>query len=187
MMTNKVAEESTDAGGGVTGGMQRAGVPDPPGCCQPSGWPMTRRARAVAGLAGVCGSVSCVASMVLPLVGLAGAGVATGAQASGGLMPGMGPAPLSQPGGVLGFVVTIGPELLVVSVLLVTVSLALRRRAAAGPALAAGALLYWGMYGQTLGSVMYATIAMGYLIWAGTYAWTRVQRPLSSLAGPSAR
>ncbi|MDA8379326.1 MAG: hypothetical protein M0020_00585, partial [Actinomycetota bacterium] len=104
-----------------------------------------------------------MASMLLPLVGVAGAGVASGAQASGGSMAGMagmGPAPAARaaassgaaaprhPGGVLGFLVTIGPELLVVSILLVTVSLALRRRAAALPALVAGGLLYWGMYAQ---------------------------------------
>lgn len=130
-----------------------------------------------------------MASMVLPLVGLAGAGAAAGAQASGGSMAGMGPPPTSaskattaastaasHPGGVLGFLVTIGPELLVVSVLLVTVSLALRQRVAAIPALAAGALLYWGMSAQASDAVMYATIAIGYVIWAATYAWTRVQR-----------
>ena len=151
-----------------------------------------------AGVAGTCGSVACVAAMVLPLGGLAGAGAAAGAQATGCSMAGMGPAPTStskataatvssHPGGVLGVLVTIGPELLVVSVLLVTVSLALRRRAAAVPALAAGALLYWGMYAQASDAVMYATIAVGYVIWAATYAWTRVRRPRSTLAGVPAR
>jgi hypothetical protein len=80
---------------------------------------------------------------------------------------------------VLGILVTIGPELLVVSVLLVTVSLALRRRIAAIPALVAGALLYWGMYAQGSDALMYATIAVGYAIWAATYAWTRLRPRVS--------
>ena len=135
-----------------------------------------------------------MASMVLALVGVAGAGIASGARVGGGSMAGMagtGPAPAaraaasrgaaapSHPGGVLGFLVTIGPELLVVSILLVTVNLALRRRVAALPALFAGALLYWGMYAQGSDALMYATIAVGYTIWAATYAWTR-QRPRAS-------
>lgn len=165
-------------------------------CCPPADPPGTVRARVAAGVAGSCGSLACIASMVLPLVGLAGAGAAAGAQATGGSMAGMGPAPTStstataasstassHPGGVLGFLVTIGPELLVVSVLLVTVSLALRRRVAAVPALAAGALLYWGMYAQASVGLMYATIAVGYLVWVATYAWTRVSRSRASLAG----
>lgn len=162
-------------------------------CCT-SGGRLGVRARTAAGVAGTCGSLACMASMVLPLVGVAGAGVASGARAGGGSMAGMagmGPAPAaraaassgaaapSHPGGVLGFLVTIGPELLVVSILLVTVSLALRRRAAALPALVAGGLPYWGMYAQGSDALMYATIAVGYAIWAATYAWTR-QRPRAS-------
>lgn len=165
-------------------------------CCDPGDGQVNRRARVVAGVTGTCGSLACIASMVLPLIGLAGAGVAAGVQATGGSMAGMGPAPTStsaaisaastassHPGGVLGVLVTVGPELLVVSILLVSLSLALRRRVAAAPALVAGALLYWGMYAQPSDSVMYATIAFGYVIWAATYAWTRVQRPRSSVAG----
>lgn len=79
----------------------------------------------------------------------------------------------SHAGGVLGVLVRTGPELLVVSVLLVTVSLALRRRAAAAPALLAGALLYWGMYAQASVGLMYTTMAVAYLVWALSYAWTR--------------
>lgn len=176
------------------------GTSDARACCDPGNGPVTGRARIAAGVAGTCGSLACIASMVLPLVGLAGAGAAAGAQASGGSMAGMGPVPTStstaataastassHPGGVLGVLVTIGPELLVVSALLVTVSLALRRRVAAIPALAAGALLYWGMYAQASDAVMYATIAVGYVLWAGTYVWTRMRRPRSTLAGLPAR
>lgn len=171
------------------------GTSDARACCDPGNGPVTGRARVAAGVAGTCGSLACITSMVLPLVGLAGAGAAAGAQASGGSMAGMGPAPAttaastasSHPGGVLGVLVTIGPELLVVSALLITVSLALRRRVAAIPALAAGALLYWGMYAQASDAVMYAAIAVGYVLWAATYVWTRVRRPRSTLAGLPAR
>lgn len=88
----------------------------------------------------------------------------------------------SHPGGVLGLLVTIGPERLVVSILLVAASLALRRRIAAAPAHLAGALLCWGMYAQASVDLMYATIAVGYLVWISTYAWTRVHRHEGSLA-----
>ncbi len=176
---------------GVLASTERSTSPIARACCTSGDRLQAVRARTAAGFAGTCGSLACIASMVLPLVGVAGAGVASGAQASGGSMAGMagmGPAPAaraaassgaaapSHAGGVLGFLVTIGPELLVLSILLVTVSLALRRRAAALPALVAGALLYWGMYAQGSDALMYATIAVGYAIWAATYAWTR-QRP----------
>ena len=171
---------------GVIASTERSTSPIARACCTSGDRLGTVRARTAAGVAGTCGSLACIASMVLPLVGVGGAGVASGARAGGGSMAGMGPAPAarassgaaapSHPGGVLGFLVTIGPELLVVSILLVTVSLALRRRAAALPALVAGALLYWGMYAQGSDALMYATIAVGYAIWAATYAWTR-QRP----------
>ena len=179
---------------GVIAPAERSTSPIARTCCTSGGRLQAVRARTAAGFAGTCGSLACTASMVLPLVGVAGAGVASGARASGGSMAGMagmGPAPAARAaassgaaapshlGDVLGFVVTIGPELLVVSILLVTVSLALRRRAAALPALFAGALLYWAMYAQGSDALMYATIAVGYAIWAATYAWTR-QRPRAS-------
>lgn len=156
-------------------------------CCTPADRSGTARARVAAGVAGTCGSLACIASMVLPLVGLAGAGAA-----AGGSMAGMGPAPSaasgaattasSHPDGLLGVLVAIGPELLVVSILLVTASLALRRRVAIAPAFVGGAILYWGMYAQSSDAVMYATMAAGYLIWVATYAWTRIgPRPRPSV------
>lgn len=179
---------------GVIASTERSTLPIARACCTSGDRLGTVRARKAAGVAGTCGSLACIASMVLPLVGVAGAGVASGAQAGGGSMAGMagmGPAPAeravaasgaaapSHAGGVLGFLVTIGPELLVVSILLVTVSLALRRRVAALPAPFAGALLYWGMYAQGSDALMYATIAVGYAIWAATYAWTRLRPRVS--------
>jgi hypothetical protein len=123
-----------------------------------------------------------MASMVLPVVGLAGAGAAVGAQADAGSMPGMGPTPSNHPGGILGVLVIIGPELLVASIILVTVSLTLRRRGAAFLSLVAGAMLYWGMYAQGSVTLMYTTMAGGYVIWALTYLWTPLDHPSTRTA-----
>jgi len=179
----------------ATAPAKRPVVTGAPACC-PSGDPRASgRARVASGVAGTCGSFACVAAMVLPLVGLAGAGAAAGAQAAGGSMAGMGPATTtatsgaSHPGGVLGALVTYGPELLVVSVLLVAASFALRRPVAALPAVVAGALLYWGMYAQASVALMYVTIVVAYLAWVAVYAWVRT-RPRSqrgSLAAITAR
>lgn len=118
------------------------------------------------GLLGVVGSVACTAAMVAPVIGAVGAGAA----ASTGGMEGMtGPAR----GGLFGFLIDCGPFILVASIVLVTVSVALRRPAAALPALAAGALLYWGMYAQPSLPVMYLTLALGFAGWAAAYLWTR--------------
>lgn len=68
----------------------------------------------------------------------------------------------------------IGPALLVVSAVLVTVAFALsRRRVAALPAALAGVVRYAGMYSQPDLTVMYAAIAAGYLTWGGLYLWVR--------------
>ena len=72
--------------------------------------------------------------------------------------------------------------ILIVSVVLVTVSLAVRRPLAAVPALAFGALLYWGMYGQPSHLLMYLTLALAYAGWLGTNLWTR-RRPARQLTG----
>jgi len=68
---------------------------------------------------------------------------------------------------------TYGPALLVASIVLVTLSVAVRRPLAAVPALLWGALLYWGMYSQPSYPVMYLTLALGYAGWIGTYLWAR--------------
>ena len=75
-------------------------------------------------------------------------------------------------GGFLGFLLEYGPLILVISVALVTLGLALRRPWAAVPALAAGAVLYWGMYAQPSYVVMYVSLALGFAAWAAIYRWT---------------
>ncbi|MBA3424274.1 MAG: hypothetical protein ACR2HO_07850 [Rubrobacteraceae bacterium] len=54
-----------------------------------------------------------------------------------------------------------GPVILVVSVLLVTASVTLRRRLAALPAISGGLILYVGMYAQPNLALMYAAIVVG--------------------------
>jgi len=75
-------------------------------------------------------------------------------------------------GWVLGVLTEYGPGILIVSVLLVTASLAWRRALAAVPALAAGVLLYWGMYAQSSYPVMYLVLGLGFAAWIATYLWT---------------
>jgi|APThiThiocy_cv2_1041547.scaffolds.fasta_scaffold00969_6 hypothetical protein len=126
----------------------------------------TRVGAGSAGLLGVTGSVACTAAMVLPVIGAAGAGAAAG-------MSGM--ADMTGPAqeGLLGVLLQYGPIILVVSIALVTMSVALRRPVAAVPALAAGALLYWGMYAQPSYPVMYGSVALGFAGWGTIYLWTR--------------
>ncbi|MGQ0575500.1 MAG: hypothetical protein ACT4RN_15035 [Pseudonocardia sp.] len=120
------------------------------------------------GLLGVTGSVAGTAAMVVPVIGVAGAGAA----ASGRDMADMtGP----TQGGLIGVLIEYGPIILVVSVVLVTVSVALHRPLGAVPALAAGALLYWGMYAQPSYPVMYLSLALGFAGWAATYIWVRTR------------
>lgn len=133
-----------------------------------------RRGRRFAGLAGTFGSIVCVASMVLPLVGVATAGVA-----AGGSMAGMGTVPAttssssSHPGTAVGLLIRIGPELPAASTALIILSYGLRRKWAVFAALVGGVVLYWGMYGQSSDILMYAAILAGYLIWVATYLWVR--------------
>lgn len=137
-----------------------------------------RRPTRVGGLAGALGvlaSLACTAAMTLPVLGVAGAAAAAGAQGAGGMdsMSSMDPAGGGDSRGLLGWLLTYGPALLVVSIVLVTLSVAVRRPLAAVPALLWGALLYSGMYGQPSYPVMYLTLALGYAGWIGTYLWAR--------------
>jgi hypothetical protein len=114
--------------------------------------------------------------MALAALGIAGATTATG-------MAGMDQAAPASPG-VLATLLQIGPWLLGISVLLVTVSFALGpRRWAAIPALLAGAVLYAGMYTQTNLVVMYASIAIGYIAWLALYLWSRGVSPTRAHRG----
>jgi len=101
-------------------------------------------------------------AMTLPAIGVGAAGG----------MAAMSGASANTQGGFLGFLLEYGPLILLVSVALVTIGFALRRPRAAVPSLAAGAVLYWGMYAQASYLVMYVSLALGFAAWAAIYRWT---------------
>ena len=131
-----------------------------------------------AGALGVLGSMACTASMIAAAVGVGGAAAATS-------MAGMTGTGSGHAGGALGALVRIGPWLIVASALLVTAAFALTRRpVTAIPALAAGAVLYAGMYAQNSLPVMYASIAVGYLTWAALALWA-ARNPAAQATPPA--
>jgi len=115
-----------------------------------------------AGLLGIGGTLACTVAMTLPAIGVGAAGG----------MAAMSGASANTQGGFLGFLLEYGPLILLVSVALVTIGFALRRPLATGPSLAAGAVLYWGMYAQGNYFVMYVSLALGFAAWAAIYRWT---------------
>jgi hypothetical protein len=114
------------------------------------------------GLVGLVGTLVCSLSMVAAPLGLIAAG---GTAAAQGGMAGMGSgdqgAGAAHSPGWLDVLLRWGPEILVVSVLLIVASVALRRRWAALPAIGGGLILYVGMYAQPNLAVMYGTIIVG--------------------------
>ncbi len=131
--------------------------------------PRTRAGGGMLGALGITGGLICTATMVLPALGAAGA-------AAGGTQ-GMTGADEPPRYGLVGTLTDVGPAILVVSTLLVTLGVGLRRPLAAVPALAAGAVLYWGMYAQPSYPVMYLTLALGFTGWLATYLWARGHGP----------
>lgn len=129
-----------------------------------------RRAAAAAGLV-AAGSLAYTGAMTAALAGALGSGAAAGAHATNVRDSMSGRA--APPGGPVGVLIEFGPQLLAASVLLVTAGLASRRRMAAVPAGAAGALLWWGMYAQRSLTVMHAAEALAYAGWTATWLWTR--------------
>lgn len=124
--------------------------------------------------AGAAAGLACALACCLPPVL-----VALGAGASAAGMAGMGQHG-TDPHGTLGTALhllhRISPALLIVSILLVTTALTLRRAAAAVPALLAGVLLYVSVHVQSDPAVMYAGMAVGYGSWLALYRWTRPAR-----------
>ncbi len=121
--------------------------------------------------------MACSVSMTLAALGIIGTAAAasrsmanmgsgsSGQTASSGLF-----------GSLIRFLVQVGPPLLIISVAAITVSLGLRRRAAVIPSLLAGAVMYAGMYLQSGVPLMYASIALGLVVWTSLYIWTQRRR-----------
>lgn len=119
-----------------------------------------------AGGAGLIGGISCTVSMTLLVLGLLGT-VTAQASNSRESMAGMG-ATSEGPGLinlVLAFLIARGPIILVISIVLVALAVSLRQRWFAIPALAAGALMYWGMYVQRSATLMYFASGFGIAVW----------------------
>ena len=133
------------------------------------------------GLAGLTGSLACSVTMILALLGVAGATTVAGTHAGGGMSSmassstesGRGPAASAHASGIMGFLLRFGPEILVISLLLVALAIGMRRRIAGVVALAAGALLYWAMYAQSSAARMYVAVVLAYSAWLLDYLWAR--------------
>ncbi len=126
--------------------------------------------------AGALGSLACSTSMILVALGLVGSAVSAGSSLVD--MPGMGSTgtTASQPGplaGLLAFLVQAGPVIMIPSIAAMVLASGIRRQIAAIPALAAGAVMYWGMYLQPRLALMYAAIVAGFFGWAALYLWNR--------------
>ena len=120
------------------------------------------------------GALAC--SVTLAALGIIG----TAASASGSIagMAGMGATTSGQTastglfGSLVRFLGQVGPPLLIISAAAISLSFGMRRRAAAIPALLAGAVMLAGMYLQSRVPLMYASIAIGLIVWISRYIWT---------------
>jgi hypothetical protein len=110
------------------------------------------------GALGIGGALLCSLTMVAPALGLIAVQTTQpsmdGVSSSGSTTQGQLPAWWDT-------IVGVGPEILVVSVLLVALTVALRRRLAALPAAAGGLILYLGTYAQPSLVVMDAATVLG--------------------------
>lgn len=135
-----------------------------------SRWPSFR----ALGALGLLGSLTCSAAMVAAALGIGGAAAAA-AGAMGdmaGMSDGSGPASASGPfASLIVFLIWAGPAILLLSLIAIGAATAIRRSAATGLVLFAGAGLFWGMYLQPSPSVMVASIGAGLAALLAAYAW----------------
>ncbi|WP_152665338.1 hypothetical protein [Mycobacterium sp. UM_Kg1] len=124
------------------------------------------------GVAGAFAALTCTLACCLPAV-LAAVGAGASAAAGAGHGAHDGARPRGSGGAALEALHRISPVLLIVSIVFVTVALALRRRAAALPALIVGVALYLSVHGQSDPTVMYAGMALGYAAWIALFWWSR--------------
>lgn len=76
----------------------------------------------------------------------------------------------------LSFLLKFGPEILIVSIVMVTISLVLRQVVYILPSLLVGALVYWGMYLQNSTIVMIVVTLLGFAAWGFFYLRTMPKR-----------
>lgn len=113
------------------------------------------------------GCVVCVVSMVLAALGVVGTGVI--AASSSMDMANMTVQNSSASSSLFGFLLQYGKSIFILSVILVTLSVGLKRKGATLLVLLGGIILYWGMYLQNSLYGMYFTVVIGFLIWGVTY------------------
>ena len=113
------------------------------------------------GALGLLGSVACSGAMTAALLGIGGT-AAAGAAAMGDMAGMSDPQPSVGPlASLVGFLIWAGPAILLLSLIALVAATVGRRPAAGGIVLAAGALLYWGMYLQSGPELMVASIVIG--------------------------
>jgi hypothetical protein len=151
------AERAAMAGTGHAGtiALASAAVAAPRGRTSAGG---TGWLTACCGAVGIGGSILCSLTMVAPALGLIAMQTARPSMAG---MSGPASAGDAQLPAWWETIVRLGPEILVVSVLLVAITAALGRRLAALPATAGGVILYLGMYAQPNVVLMEAATAPG--------------------------
>lgn len=123
----------------------------------------------MSGIPGIVGCIVCMGSMILAAVGVAGTVVSGSMSAMS--MTGMGMnnmSGMSSPGW-LETILKFGPAILIVSVLLVTLSIGIRRRAFIIQALMGGAIMYLGMYMTTNITLMIIATIVGFVVWGVLY------------------
>ncbi|MEB3031155.1 hypothetical protein [[Mycobacterium] nativiensis] len=134
------------------------------------------------GITGVIAALACTLGCCLPAI-LVALGAGASAAAGMGHAAHGGDEAQGWFAEVLGMVHRISPVLLIVSIALVAVAFAMRRRAAVLPALLAGVVLYFSVHGQSDPIVMYAGMALGYAAWFALYLWTRPRHDAGSCEG----
>lgn len=122
------------------------------------------------GAVGLLAALTCTLACCLPAILVA---FGLGASAAAGVSHAAHGEAAGWPSALLDVVHRISPVLLIVSIVLVAVAFALRRRAAVVPALLAGVVLYLSVHGQTDPTVMYGGMALGYGAWIALFLWTR--------------
>lgn len=153
----------------------------------PGDVPTGRGKRAAALLSstlGIGGSALCSFGMVAAAVGLFATAGTTAAHTTMSGMGTMTSSGSSRLPGSLDAIVRFGPQILVLSLLLVVAGVALRRRSAVIPAVVGGFILYVGMYAQVSVLWMYVAIAVGGALLLFAYV-VSVRPGLARLGRPS--
>lgn len=134
------------------------------------------RGSKVTGALGLIGCVVCLVSMTLAAVGVIGTAAAGSMSGMSMSMSRMGSSSKPAASGFLNMLLKFGPEILIVSIVLVTLSLLLRRNLFALLSVVVGAVVYWSMYMQASTMVMVIVTLLGFVAWGLLYAKTMPKR-----------